>query len=988
MIGQGRGLPVVPSHLVSLVGRDTEVGALALALDAAGGGVAAVVGLVGDAGVGKSRLAEEVMALARGRGFLILHAAASPLHADLHYGVLVEALRPLVRTVEAGARTRLVEGLPDLGRLFGGLHLPAPAPLGDVGMERTRLFEAVCRLLDRLTRQQPVLLVVDDLHWADPASLAVLDYVVRGLAERRLLVLITRRAGEPVGQLDVLLSSLRRSGLLTELDIRPLDASGVAALARGLLADDPPSTLTGLLVERTRGLPLFVRALVAMLVDSGRLFRSGRRWVLGQETVSDLPPEVIGLLRSRLDALDPADRAVFDTVAVAGGAIRHDIIAALGPAEPELLRCVKRLCGAGLLDEDLGDAGVRYQVTHPLLAEVAYDELPAVVRRRTHAAISSALGRLDPGDVGRLAHHVRGAGDEVDASTALRVLVAALERALESKAGEEAVGHAEAAIGLARRLDRQELLPRLQEQRAEALELAGRGDAAIAAWCGAAEYSAAHGHGVDAARQLRRLALVEWDTGHLADSQAHLDEATAALSDMPIGPEHLTVAKTRMRMLARRGLVPELRGEVDALDRIAAATGSRQALAFAHLGRADLCLRSGDHGGAERATSLVMRLAREENSVLLMEEAHRPAVCNALAWGDHAAARRLAEEARRLARETGVPALEIIDGCCVAFADFLAGAWDEAMTAADDLLALSHRVGMRRGAAAALCGHALVHTRRGQFTEAMECLREARSVYGEGFASDQHLLGLGDVCEAMVLLGRSDLSSALAAARSINASGIAVPPLCMSVLGAAQVASGDLVGARRTAVLLAGHGPGAPYPAAVSTWIDGLVARAADEPEAASTAFGRAASGFAALKMPFEAAIARLDWAEVIGARTGTHDEHARAAALVAEHLEVLDRMGARPLADRARRFLRRLGARPIPPPRVRLLGQLSARETEIARLVAEGLSNPEIADRLFISQRTVTTHLQHIYQRLGVGSRTLLTRYVIEHLSSARRNT
>lgn len=98
--------------------------------------------------------------------------------------------------------------------------------------------------------------------------------------------------------------------------------------------------------------------------------------------------------------------------------------------------------------------------------------------------------------------------------------------------------------------------------------------------------------------------------------------------------------------------------------------------------------------------------------------------------------------------------------------------------------------------------------------------------------------------------------------------------------------------------------------------------------------------------------------------------------------------MGARPLADRARRLLRRLGARPIPPPRVRLLGQLSARETEIARLVAEGLSNPEIADRLFISQRTVTTHLQHIYQRLGVGSRTRLTRYVIEHLSSAPRNT
>jgi predicted ATPase len=206
---------------------------------------------------------------------------------------------------------------------------------------------------------------------------------------------------------------------------------------------------------------------------------------------------VVGLLRSRLDALDPADRAVFDTVAVAGGAVRHDLISALGPGDAELLRCVKRLRGCGVLEEHLGDPGVRYQVTHPLLAEVAYEELPAVVRCRTHAAIASALARLDPGDVSRLAHHVRGAGDEVDAGTALDVLVAALERALESKAGEEAVGHAEAAIGLVHRLGRGELLPRLQEQRAEALELAGRGDAAIAAWRAAAESSVARGQAVD-----------------------------------------------------------------------------------------------------------------------------------------------------------------------------------------------------------------------------------------------------------------------------------------------------------------------------------------------------------------------------------------------------------------------------------------------------------------------------------------------------------
>jgi DNA-binding CsgD family transcriptional regulator/tetratricopeptide (TPR) repeat protein len=972
----------VASQLVPLVGRDAEVEALALALDAAAAGVARVVALVGDPGVGKSRLVEESMALARSRGFLTLHAVASPLHADLHYGVVVEALRPLLRTVEAGARTRLVEGLPDLGRLFDGLGLPAPPPLGDPGMERTRLFEAVCRLFDRLTRQQPVLLAVDDLQWADPASLAMLHYVVQGLVDHQLLVLITRRTGESSSELEVLVSSLRQFGLLTEREIGYLNATGVTALARGLLADEPPSTLVRLLVERTRGLPLFVRALVRMLVDSGRLYRSGGRWVLGQQAVDEVPPEVTALLRSRIDALVSADREVFDTLAVAGGTIGHDLLLALGPSEAELLGCLKRLRDAGLLVEYLGDAGVRYQLTHPLLVEVAYGELPAVVRQRRHAAMASALQRLDPADLGRLAYHVRGAGDQIDAATALDILLDALQQALEHKAGEEAVAHAEAAIGLARRMGRGELFPALLEQRAEALELAGRSDAAIAAWREATEYSTTRGQTVDVARQLRRLALVEWDTGHLADSQIHLDAATAALSGTPVGPEQLALAQTRAVAMARRGRVRELSDEVAALDRLAAATGSRQAVAFAELGRSDLCLRSGDHDGAESAVSIVMRIAREDGSILLLEEAHHPAFCNALAWGDHALARQLADEGRRLARETGVPALELIDRFFVACADFIAGAWDVAEASAEDLFALGHRVGFRRGVAGALCLSALVRTGRGHLSGAMECLREARSVYHEGFASDQHLLGLGDVCEAMVLLGRSDFQSALPIARSIKAgSGIAIRPFCLRVLGEAQVGVGDLAGARETAMLVARDGPEAPYPSAVAGWLRGLVAKAEGDLDAASNEFGRAADGFATLTMPYEAAIARLDWGELV-AQTGSAAERAVAASEVSGHLGELERMGAKPVANRARRLLRRLGARPTPAPRIRLAGQLSMRETEIAQLVAEGLSNPEIADRLFISRRTVTTHLQHIYCRLGVTSRTGLTRYVVEHLS------
>jgi hypothetical protein len=151
-----------------------------------------------------------------------------------------------------------------------------------------------------------------------------------------------------------------------------------------------------------------------------------------------------------------------------------------------------------------------------------------------------------------------------------------------------------------------------------------------------------------------------------------------------------------------------------------------------------------------------MRVTREEGWTLLLEEAHRAAVCNALAWGDHATARQLAEDGRRLARETGVPAREIIDGVLLAFAHFFSGDWHEASSGGDRMLELSHRIGMRRGVAAALSVRAAVHSRRGQFTEATACLNEARAVYGEGFAGDRHGLGPVNVCQAMVQLGRGD----------------------------------------------------------------------------------------------------------------------------------------------------------------------------------------------------------------------------------------
>jgi predicted ATPase len=215
---------VAGSTGVPLVGRSEELGRVLAALERASAGSGGALLLAGEAGIGKSRLAAEALTLARQRGFVTVQGAAYPLQADLAYAPILEALGPFLTGLEPGRLAALVRGLPDLGRLFAGLHLPPPEPLGDADLERTRLFEAVSRLVERVAAERPVALLVDDLHWADAASLEFLHYLARGLAGRRVLLLGAYRLDESRTHpgLRTMVRSLQRLGLAEELPVGAL----------------------------------------------------------------------------------------------------------------------------------------------------------------------------------------------------------------------------------------------------------------------------------------------------------------------------------------------------------------------------------------------------------------------------------------------------------------------------------------------------------------------------------------------------------------------------------------------------------------------------------------------------------------------------------------------------------------------------------------------------------------------------------------------
>jgi predicted ATPase len=423
-----------------LVGRVAELAFLAEAIGRAAAGSLQVVAISGEPGIGKSRLASEGLQSAGARGFRTLESAAGRLQRDLSFAPIVEALRPLV------AEAALVDGLSDLARLFDGLRVPPLVALGDPGLERTRMFEAVRVLIERASNRVPVAILIDDVQWADPGTLALLHYVVRGLTRRRCLFLLTYRADEASDGLRELLSALERAETLTLIELAGLEAAEMEELAEALLDGPVPAALRDMLVRRSGGVPLFVRAIVQRLIETGALFRSSGRWVLGPGGAAEVPALVSTLLRGKIEMLAAAGRQALDLLAVSGGVAEHVL---LSDVADDLVEGITELRATGLLAEDIREGNLWYRVVHPVLAEVAYDMLPAIVRRQLHAQLAQAVERRRPDAVRLLAAHLRAAGDQVDPAHALDVLTIATRADLARLAGEEACANGGAGLDLA-----------------------------------------------------------------------------------------------------------------------------------------------------------------------------------------------------------------------------------------------------------------------------------------------------------------------------------------------------------------------------------------------------------------------------------------------------------------------------------------------------------------------------------------------------------
>jgi predicted ATPase/DNA-binding SARP family transcriptional activator len=448
-----------------------------------------IVLLAGDAGIGKTTLIAELARQVHGAGAIVL-AGRSPRETVVPYQPFLEALRHwALNALVADVRANTREYGPELARLIPELRrrvpdMPPP-PQDEPETERYRLFEAVVGLFGDLSRSAPVLLVLDDLQWADRPTLLLLRHLARATDPARVLILGSYRSAERGDTFTNALTELRRDRLASELDIKGLDEVETAELVRLRAGEAPARAFARALYEETEGNPFFVEEIIRHLIEAGVKVGSASASELQR---FGLPEGVKQVIAFRLMRLGAPAAELLRVAAVIGRDVDGELLESVVQlGDDEFLAALEEALGAVLLVESDERPG-SYLFSHALIRETLYESMSALRRARIHKrvgeAIEAAQGRRHERYLPELAYHFTRAADPDDAEKAITYAFRAGEQATTMLAHEEAAEHYARALEVQGRFQpeaserRCELLLRLGEARVRGGERA-RGSSAF-----------------------------------------------------------------------------------------------------------------------------------------------------------------------------------------------------------------------------------------------------------------------------------------------------------------------------------------------------------------------------------------------------------------------------------------------------------------------------------------------------------------------------
>jgi len=969
-----------------LVGRTDAVEQLQAALAAARTGEPRHVVIGGEAGVGKTRLLSRSRELAEADGVRVLRGGCVSMgDAGLPFAPYTEIVRSLVAQ-EGVPQVAAFAGRAtlDLARLVPALS-PEEVPPAQEMWAQTRLYEALLDLFRRLVERAPLIVQLEDMHWADAGTLAATSFLLRTIHSEAISIVATFRADEVIRKhpLRPWLAEIARDDNVERIDLEPLDHAELAALVHNILGEDLQATELDEIHERSDGNPFFVEELLCCRIDVS-------------ET---LPSSLRDVLLSRIDLLSESAQQLIGVAGIGGREVEHDMLVAVADrSDADAADDLRTLVDAALLVPTHAlDGDDAYSFRHALLQEAVCDAMLPTERRRLHRAWAEALEEHDTtrsqgaAHLVELAHHWREARDP----QALAASIAAGDAAMEGFSFGIAIDQYEKALLLwddgnvaaAAGIDHVELLGRT----ARAANLASQYRRAVAA-CREAIEELGAGDPTRLTDLQILLGRTLWAAGDRADSVAVYEEALRiappeppivrirALAGLgqaymlhsryhearPLCEEAVEQARsigardleghglnTLGIVLAGLGETAAASDSIEAALQIALELGIPDDIGRAYVNRGDIDNWSGHPERALQSSLEGMRAAAEWGVALSYGTSIAfGAVSSAFESGEWAQAARILDDADRMAPTT--EGTQIYRSTYVL--EFLACRGE------DDLDSLWDRTRHLMVDRPPSCCHGLIYL---------------GGIEHAAFA-ERHDEALEIAWEGIDMVNRSDAQFHLSDLARVTA-------WPQAEVGRMARATGDVEAAResdeqmdRLAELASDWQrqigePGGRLGQVLELNVAQVEAeRGRMEGSASAATWGSLADAWSELGRPFRAAMARWREAEVAEA---TGDREAAASALHEAH-SIATHLGAQPLLRQLKVLSRRMrvrlgksakGVEGAAPPAF----GLTPREREVLALVAAGRTNRQIAEELFISESTAGVHVSNILSKLGVSTRT-----------------
>jgi len=951
-----------------LVGRSSELALLDNVLDGVALGKARFASVTGEAGIGKSRLLREVSHAAIAHGFLTLEGSAAEFELEHPFGVFVQALDAYLETLSEGAIERLsTDRLGELGVVFPALSRLADAVEQPVSAtERFRLHQAVRELLERLAVSQPVALLLDDVHWADGASLELLFSLARRPPHAAVMIAWAARTDQGDSTALQTLGLIQGLSEVEHMKLEPLQVEDLEALLGGDLDAQAVYAQSG-------GNPFYALELASWAQAGDKPLE------LLAGSVSGIPTAVSTAISAELSALTPAAREVAETAAVLGDPFDVEILSATVKrlTDDDVWLSLDELTSRDLMRET--DMPQSFRFRHPLVRSAVYNGAKPSTRRECHQRAAQALRRRGASAVA-LAGHVEQFARRGDKSS-----VAVLQQAGDdnaARAPSDAARWFRAALRLlphdASHLDRVKLLTSLASARAAVGDFPSALDAL------SESIDLPPSSEVDLITQLVvGCAEVELLLGHYQEARARLQDAYRTLdaADSPTGVSLLIALSLNHFYTADyEGALEWAHNAVTEADSIEdpallAAALSAHVLGAAWAGRIETALES--HGVAQPLidslpdAELALRLDALSN--LSSAELYLDLYAESCAHGERAL--RIA----RLSSQTHLlPVLTPVLGSSL----WVVGDMRRSAQVLEDAVEAARLVGNHQGLSLNLFDRALSALMAGDLEAALSFGAEGVAEAGfvdagivPAYAGVIHALALlesGDAEGARELILRSGGGESIhLIAGTWRSAFLELLSRCCLALGRQQEA---LEAAQRATERATEIELPLPMLMADRAWAAIAIAegRSKDAVIAAQSALGHAE----ALGSPIYLAFAFM----LVGQALAATGEQNEAVGHMEHAADMFESLGAIRYRNQAEAELRKLGR--TVHRRTRRgdgtgvgVASLTGRELEIANLVVDRLTNREIAETLFLSTKTVESHLRNTYSKLGVSSRREMAR-------------